>query len=236
MKLESTAIICAYNEQKTIANILKDVCGTHFFNEVIVINDGSKDNTGELIKEFKKTSDIIIDVHLLKNEGKGFAMAKGAKLTSCEYLVFIDADLSNFTTEHAHRLLNPVLNGNADMVLGQPSETLINPFKSLSGQRALKKRDILPILKKMETVGYGVETLINMHFKAKNKVVEYVYLKNLVHPTKFQKTKPHKAIIEFIMEGSQIVATIFSNLNMVTKSNKYRVLNILSTNNKNILS
>jgi len=234
MKLKSTAIICAYNEQKTIVNILDDVCKTHLFNEVIVINDGSKDNTGELIKEFKKTNDII-DVHFFKNKGKGLAMAMGVELASCEYLVFIDADLSNFTTEHAHRLLTPVLNGNADMVLGQPSETLIhsnvNPFKSLSGQRALKKIDILPILKKMETVGFGVETLINMHFNAKNKVVEYVCLKNLVHPTKFQKTKPHKAIIEFIMEGCQIVATTFSNFDMTVKSNKDRMLNILRTNN-----
>ncbi len=65
MKLQSTAIICAYNEQNTIANILEDVCKTHFFNEVIVLNDGSKDKTGERIKEFKKTNDII-DVHLLK--------------------------------------------------------------------------------------------------------------------------------------------------------------------------
>ena len=222
MKLESTAIICAYNEQKTIVNILKDVIETHFFNELIVINDGSKDKTGELIKEFKKTNDIK-DVHLLKNKGKGFAMAMGAELASCEYLVFIDADLSNFTTEHANKLLSPVLTGNADMVLGQPSETLIhpniNPFKSLSGQRALKKIDILSILKKMETVGYGVETLINMHFRANNKVIEYVCLMNLVHPSKFQKTKHHKAVIEFIVEGCQIVATTFSNIKMAVKLN-----------------
>lgn len=234
MKLKATAIICAYNEQKTIANILKEVCETHFFNEVIVINDGSKDKTGELIKEFKKTGDII-DVQLPKNKGKGFAMAKGAELASNEYLVFIDADLSNFTTEHANKLLRSVLNGNADMVLGQPTKTLIpqgiNPFKSLSGQRALKKIDILPILKKMETVGYGVETLINMHFKANKKVVEYVCLNNLVHPTKFQKTKQHKAIAEFILEGCQIVATTFSNFNIVAKSNKNKILSILSINN-----
>jgi glycosyltransferase involved in cell wall biosynthesis len=234
MKLDSTAIICAYNEQNTIANILEDVCNTHIFNEVIVINDGSKDNTGELIKEFKKTNDII-DIHLHKNEGKGFAMAKGAKLANCKYLVFIDADISNFTAEHANRLLNPVLNGNADMVLGQPTKTLIpsgiNPFKSLSGQRALKKIDILPILKKMETVGYGVETLIKMHFMANNKVVEYVYLKNLVHPSKFQKTKPHKAIIEYMKEGYQIVATAFSNTKLAAKSNKDGELNILRINN-----
>ena len=226
MKPSSTAIICAYNEQKTIANILKDVCKTHSFDEIIVVNDGSKDKTGELIKEFKKTNNIK-DIHLHKNEGKGFAMAMGAELASSKYLVFIDADLSNFTTEHANKLLKSVLNGNADMVLGQATKTFIhpgiNPFKNLSGQRALKKIDILPILKKMKTVGYGVETLINIHFKANNKVVEYVSLKNLVHPTKFQKIKPHKAIFEFIIEACQIVATTFSTSSLIVKSNKTSV-------------
>ncbi len=68
----------------------------------------------------------------------------------------------------------------------------------------------------METAGYGVETLINMHYKAKNKKIKYVPLENLVHPTKFQKTKPHKAIKEFILEGYQIIATTISNFNMAT--------------------
>ena len=233
MKLKSTAIICAYNEQNTIANILKEVCETRFFNELIVINDGSEDETCELIKELKNTHDII-DIHLPKNMGKGFAMAKGVELAKNDYLVFIDADLSNFTAEHANILLNPVLKGNADMVLGQPSETLIpsniNPFKKLSGQRALKKNDILPILKKMETTGYGVETLINLYFKANNKVVEYVLLKNLVHPSKFQKTTGPKAIKEFVLEARQIIDTTFAHVKMIAKSNKDKALNILTIN------
>jgi len=234
MKLQATAIICAYNAENTITNILKDVCELRFFNEVIVINDGSNDNTGKHISEFKKTFDIK-DIHLLTNRGKGFAMAKGAETANNEYLVFIDADLSNFTLTHARSVLNPILTDEADMVLGQATKTLVhpnvNPFKNLSGQRALKKRDIMPILKKMETAGYGVETLINMHFKANNKMVIYVSLENLSHPTKFQKTKPHKAIKEFIMEGCQIATTMFSNLNMVAKSNKNGIPDIFSFNN-----
>ena len=234
MKLQATAIICAFNEENTITNILKDVCELHFFNEVIVINDGSIDNTGKLIRELKKTIGIK-DVHLLTNRGKGFAMAKGAEMASNEYLVFIDADLSNFTLTHAHKLLNPVLTGEADMVLGQPTKTLIhpeiNPFKNLSGQRALKKGDILPIIERMKTTGYGVETLINIHYRAANKVVRYVCLKNLVHPTKFQKTKPEKAIKEFVQEACQIMVTTFSNLSLMKKANKKIAPNILNIYN-----
>jgi len=205
MKLQATAIICAYNEENTITNILEEVCKTNYFIEIIVINDGSTDNTSDLIKEFKKANEII-DIHSHKNEGKGFAMAIGAELANCKYLVFIDADLSNFTAEHAKRLLNPVVKGKVDMVLGQATKTLIppgiNPFKSLSGQRALKKIDILPILEKMKSARFGVETLINMQYRAANKIVRYVCLKNLVHPTKFQKTKPHMAIKEFVQEAN----------------------------------
>ena len=234
MKLQVTAIICAYNEENTITNILKDVCELHLFNEVIVINDGSEDNTSKHIKELKKTIDIK-DVHLLTNRGKGFAMAKGVEMASNEYLVFIDADLSNFTLTHAHKLLNPVLTGEADMVLGQPTKTLIlpeiNPFKNLSGQRALKKRDILPIIEKMKITGYGVETLINMQYRAANKLVRYVYLENLVHPTKFQKTKPHIAIREFAQEACQIIATTFRNYSLMKKANRKRVSNILNIYN-----
>ena len=234
MKLQATAIICAYNEEKTITNILKDICELHFFNEVIVINDGSQDNTDKRIKELKKTIDIK-DFHLLTNKGKGFAMAKGAEMASNEYLVFIDADLSNFTLSHARKLLNPVLTGEADMVLGQPTKTLIhpeiNPFRNLSGQRALKKGDILPIIERMKTTGYGVETLINMQYRAANKVVKYVFLKNLVHPTKFQKTKPLKAIREFAQEACQIMATTFSNFFLMKMANKKRVANILNIYN-----
>lgn len=234
MSLQTTAIICAYNEENTIETILKDVCDTNLFSEVIVINDGSLDKTGSRIIDLKRTEKFT-DVHLRKNKGKGFAMANGAKIANTEILVFIDADLSNFTHSHANKLLTPVLSGKAEMVLGQPTKTLIpaeiNPFKKLSGQRALKKKDILPLLEKMKTSGYGVETLINMHYKAENKKVEYITLKNLIHPSKFQKTKFPIAIKEFIIEGFQIIVTAFTNINVSIKSNRNKVLNILSTNN-----
>ena len=228
MKGQTAAIICAYNEQKTITKLLKSVYNISLFDEVIVINDGSNDDTGLIIQQMKKHIEFQ-NIQLKKNKGKGFAMAVGIEQSRAEFLVFIDADLSNFTINHANKMLRPLINGDADMVLGQPTETLINyhvnPFKNLSGQRALRRKDILPILKRMKPSRYGVETLINMHFWSMKKVIKHVRLDNLVHPTKFGKTKLHKALKEFILEGCQILTTAFLNIDLPAKGANNKVTN-----------
>ena len=231
MNKQIAAILCAYNEEASIKSIIKDISCIQIFDEIILINDGSEDSTGEIIISMKEKVDLI-DIHFSKNMGKGYAMAKGVEISSANYLVFIDADLKNFTKDHAVQLIFPIINKRADMVLGQPSETLINhdanPFKAFTGQRALKKGDILPIKEKMKTAGYGVETLINMHFIANRKVIKYVRLDKLIHPTKFTKTDKMKAIKEFFFEGIQILKTFVLNIKILIPSNKNKIINSIN--------
>jgi polyisoprenyl-phosphate glycosyltransferase len=211
--MKSTVIICAYNEENTIANILFDICCIPHFNDVIVVNDGSVDNTKKNIVDLKQRLNFN-DIHLEKNMGKGYAMAIGIENCNSELIVFIDADLSNFTEIHASQLISPLLNNTADMVLGHASDTLINysinPFKGLTGQRALLRNEIIPIVDKIKPSGYGVETILNMHYKAKQKRVIRVNLSNLTHPTKFKKASLPVAIKEFAYEGYQIMNSRFS--------------------------
>jgi hypothetical protein len=138
----------------------------------------------------------------------------------------------NITQEHFHDLLEPVFCGDADMVLGQPSITFIdyrmNPFKSLTGERAMKKEDILPILNDIREVRYGVETFINLYFQSKGKRIKYVLLEGLKHPTKYTKTSPIKATLEFVSEGRDIATTILINNHLIIK----RLENILLKNIK----
>jgi glycosyltransferase involved in cell wall biosynthesis len=214
MKVKMAAIVCAYNEQATVENLVRSVCEIPLFDEVIVVNDGSDDQTGMLIRQLKNDYQIK-DIHLDLNKGKGFAMAVGVENTNADYILFIDADLSNFSSMHASQLLHPLLNGSADLVIGQPSKTKlhprINPFKKLSGQRALKREVMLPLLEKIKTSGYGVETIINFYCRFMKMKVLQVDLGNLQHPTKFEKTKPHIAIKEFAMEGVEIVRAIIKS-------------------------
>ncbi|MBI5218530.1 MAG: glycosyltransferase family 2 protein [Bacteroidia bacterium] len=214
-----SAIICAYNENTTIENVIYSVVNSKIFNEIIVVNDGSTDNTGNVIKVLKSLN--IIDIHLTVNQGKGNAMALGVEKASSEVIVFCDADLSGLKKNHFLQLTKPIIENEADMVLGQATETLINykinPFKSFTGERALLKKDILPILDDIKISKFGVETLINLYYQSQEKRVKYVMLNGLKHPTKFEKTNQLQAMKEFVLEGHQIALTTFNNFNLISK-------------------
>jgi glycosyltransferase involved in cell wall biosynthesis len=215
-----SAIICAYNEEKTIKEVVTTVC-EYFFDEVIVVNDGSTDGTANILSELHFLPSLKY-IALPENKGKGYAMATGIEHATGEIIVFIDADLSNLKEEHFEQLITPVFSNEADMVLGQATETLINykinPFKSFTGERALLKKDVLPLLVKMKTSKFGVETLINLYYQAQEKRVKYVMLEGLKHPTKFDKAgSKSRAIKEFVLEGHQIALALFNNFNSLTK-------------------
>ena len=220
--MRTTAIICAYNEQDTIKSVAITALD-YFLDEVIIVNDGSTDKTDEVLNEISKFYDFKY-IALPENKGKGFAMATGIENTKSEIILFIDADLLNLKDEHFWHLLIPVIENEADMVLGQATETLINykynPFKSFSGQRVFLKEDILPILDKMKHSRFGVETLINLYFQSEGKKIKYVMLEELKHPTKFDKTNTSQAIIEYMKEGHQIAQTVFQNYELITKTIK----------------
>lgn len=215
-----SAIICAYNEEKTIKEVVTTVC-EYFFDEVIVVNDGSTDGTANILSELHFLPSLKY-IALPENKGKGYAMATGIEHATGEIIVFIDADLFNLKEEHFEQLITPVFSNEADMVLGQATETLINykinPFKSFTGERALLKKDVLPLLVKMKTSKFGVETFINLYYQAQGKRVKYVMLEGLKHPTKFDKAgSKSRAIKEFVLEGHQIALALFNNFNSLTK-------------------
>ena len=94
MSKKLSIIIAVFNEEKTIIEILKKIRDTkknQFEYEVIVVNDGSTDNTFQFLDQNKNLYSKILNFK--KNSGKGFAIKEGLKIASGEYIIFQDGDL-----------------------------------------------------------------------------------------------------------------------------------------------
>ncbi|HVA97643.1 MAG TPA: glycosyltransferase family 2 protein [Bacteroidia bacterium] len=124
MNVKKLSIVMpAYNEEKTILLILEKIISVQLPNqiekEIIIVNDCSSDATLEQIEIFKKQhpQQNIKSHSQPVNKGKGAAIHKGIELATGDFLVIQDADLE-YDPEEYILLLNPILDGNADVVYG----------------------------------------------------------------------------------------------------------------------
>lgn len=116
-------VIPAYNEGPTIHFILDKLQRVTLLNniekEIIIVNDCSKDNTEEAIKNYMAQNPSL-NIQYFKhevNKGKGAALHTGIQKATGEYLIIQDADLE-YDPEEYNLLLKPVLDGFADVVYG----------------------------------------------------------------------------------------------------------------------
>lgn len=110
-------IIPAYNEEASVAAVVAKVetstLPAGFEREIIIINDGSRDRTGEILSQFADRHTVINQ----ENTGKGGAVRRGFALAKGDYIIVQDADLEQ-NPEEFPSLLAPILNGQTDIVFG----------------------------------------------------------------------------------------------------------------------
>ena len=111
-----SVIIPVYNERKTIEEIIRRVRKTGLADEIIVVDDGSRDGTRELLPGLDGQDGVRVILHET-NQGKGAAVRTGIGAATGEVLLIQDADLEYDPREYPH-LLQPIEEGLADVVYG----------------------------------------------------------------------------------------------------------------------
>lgn len=116
MKL--SIIIPVFNEENTIEEIVRRVerVSLPLEKEIIVVDDGSFDNTKKILKKLKQHYNFILEEHQ-ENQGKGAAVRTGVKKATGDFVIIQDADLEYNPNEYP-RLIKTLLNGEAEIVYG----------------------------------------------------------------------------------------------------------------------
>jgi len=174
---EISVLIPAFNEEKTIRDTVSCVSRVPGVTQVIVVDDGSRDNTVNLARS--AGAEVL---ELPENCGKGEALNRGAELVHGEIVVLLDADTGP-TAAEVEKIILPVIKDEADLAVAQITSSkgsggfgLVKLLARrgirfltgqelnsvLSGQRAMRRKTLEKLLPFAE--GFGIE--VDMTVKA----------------------------------------------------------------------
>jgi len=111
-----SVIIPVYNEAKNIEEILSRVQAQQLASEIVIVDDGSQDETQDILKKLDGKENIRVILQE-KNQGKGAAVVAGMKAAKGDILLIQDADLEYDPRDYP-ALLQPIEEGVADVVYG----------------------------------------------------------------------------------------------------------------------
>ena len=120
MTLTYSIVIPAYNEsvriRPTLHEILRHIQEQNWDAEILVVNDGSSDDTAQIVREYGKLHPQVLLLENPGNRGKGYSVRNGMLHARGDICLFTDADLSSPITE-AQRLFDAIDHG-ADLAIG----------------------------------------------------------------------------------------------------------------------
>jgi glycosyltransferase involved in cell wall biosynthesis len=216
-------LIPAYNESRIIHDTILAIKNTGKVNQIIVINDGSRDETSVIAKN---SGAEVID--LSQNIGKGGALNQGLKYAKGDIIGLIDADLGKSASE-VEKLLDPIIENKADMTIGRfpPAKkrggfglvtslakrgirwfTGLEVSSPLSGQRVLR-RLVIQKIGSFES-GFGVEVGLTIDvFRHGFRVKEI--------PVQMTHAETGRDLVGFLHRGHQFIDVVLVLLRRLFK-------------------
>lgn len=157
-----SCIICAYNEAPRIAAVLRVASRHKMIGEIIVVDDGSHDDTAAVARGFPGVSVLALP----QNRGKTAAMAHGLAATRHDDILLLDADLQGLTLDDLDALIAPVASGRAAVAFSLRRNSLALyravGLDFVSGERVVPRRLLAAVLEQSSALPrFGVEVLMN---------------------------------------------------------------------------
>lgn len=206
--LRVAAVVPAYNEEETVADVVEVLRATPAVQEVIVVSDGSTDDT----KRVAKQAGAYV-LHLPTQHGKGGAMLHGVAHTDASVILFCDADLYGLRTDHVEDMLLPVMSGSRAMNVGlRRKHTLVDWLQPhlplISGQRAMRRR-VIEGLPPEHAQGFMIEAALNYYCRINGWAYGTVFLQGIDIRQKYDKVDPVTANLQYIKMTFDILKAMF---------------------------
>ena len=173
-----TVLIPMYNEEENVVSTLQKVNDTLYSlnvdYEILVVNDGSKDRTLELLKEEARKNKRVRIISYEKNKNIGYALKVGFGRAKGEYVITIDSDLS-YDSKYIIDLYKELVNTNYDIIQGSPY---------MKGGDALGIPRLRLLISKLSNmffsyvIGANVHTVTGMLRGYKKEVLDSLYLES----------------------------------------------------------
>ena len=206
-----TCLIPAYNEAARIGAVLDVVVGHALLDAVIVIDDGSTDDTHAIAQS--KGAQVI---RTPGNLGKTKALALGLQTVQTSHIVLIDADLTGLTAAALSALIDPVLQGNASATISlrgnAPRTWRLIGIDYISGERVIPQALLADQQDRLGGLPrFGFEVFLNRQLIARNAPIAIVKWPDVASPSKVSK----RGAVAGIRADIAMMADIFRTIGPV---------------------
>lgn len=196
-----SVIVPIYNTEKYLERCVKSIQNQTYSNlEIILVNDGSTDDSLLLCEKFK--DDIRVKVISKQNAGQGLARNDGLKVANGMYVTFVDSD-DWIGEEHIANLYKAITDQNADVAIGN------HVWVSVDGTEYIKMLDLQETIYKGDDLLYKIVLpLIGADASETNDVL----INSSVSMNLYKMSVIHKNEIQFISERFAVAEDFFFNL------------------------
>jgi GT2 family glycosyltransferase len=185
-------VISALNEAPRLPAVLAPLAAVPEVERITVVDDGSRDGTAAVAREWEARDPRIRVLRLRENRGKGAAIAAGAEASPGDLVVLLDADLLGLEAQHVRDLALPVAEGRCAMTVGIFREGRLATDLSqaltpiLNGQRALRW-SLFRDTPGLSASRGGAEVALSRHARGRGYRVLRVPLRGMTHVMKQEK-------------------------------------------------